>query len=122
MINLSLPCCVLNSQILSEIPVVHVLKAVAIVTSQHLILSTIFVISHLLIAKMSPEWRLNLGLGTQKQCPFPLNRGVPRTEVTNTKIMWTFFSGPNFEEVSLEQRCPKGEVPVYHQQVTTMQS
>ena len=62
----------LNSQILSEIPVVHVLKAVAIVTSQHLILSTIFVISHLLIAKMSLEWRLNLGFGTQRKCPFPL--------------------------------------------------
>ena len=23
--------------------------------------------------------------------PFPLNRGVPSTEVTNIKVMWTFF-------------------------------
>ena len=32
-------------------------------------------------------WRLNLGFGTQK-CPFPLNRGVPLTEVVGQKIMW----------------------------------
>ena len=42
-------------------------------------------------AKVSPEWRLDLGVGTLKKCPFPLNRGVPSKEVTNTKIMWTFF-------------------------------
>ena len=91
-------------------------------TSQHLILSTIFVISHLLIAKMSLEWRLNLGFGTQKQCPFPLNRGVPKDRGNKYKDYVNIFSGLNFEELSLEQRCPKGEVPVYHQQVTTMQS
>ena len=34
---------------------IHVLKAVAIVTSEHFNLSTIFVVSHFLIAKMSPE-------------------------------------------------------------------
>ena len=28
--------------------------------------------------------------GTQKKCPFPLNRGVPLLEVTNTMIMRTF--------------------------------
>ena len=50
MINLSLHCCVLNSYkcstpILSEI--VHVtLKSVAVVTSEHLNLSAIFVINH----------------------------------------------------------------------------
>ena len=59
--------------------IVHVLKAVAILTSKHLNLSTIFVVR----AKV---W-LNLGFGTQKKCPFPLNRGVPSIEVTNTKIM-----------------------------------
>ena len=90
MINLSLQCCLLNSNkcstlILSEI--VHVLKAVAIVTFEHLNLSTIFVVSHLLSATMSPEWMLNLGFGTQKNCPFPQNRSVPSREVTNTKIM-----------------------------------
>ena len=52
--------------------IVHVLKAVSIVTSEHLNLSTIFVVSQLLSAKVSPEWRLNPGSGTQKKCPFPL--------------------------------------------------
>ena len=41
--------------------IVRVLKAVAILTSKHLNLSTIFVVS----AKV---W-LNLGFGTQKKCP-----------------------------------------------------
>ena len=36
--------------------IIHVLKAVAIVTSQYLNLSTIFVVSHFLIAMMTPEW------------------------------------------------------------------
>ena len=31
---------------------------------------------------------LNPGFGTQKKGPFPLNKGVPSTEVTDTKIMW----------------------------------
>ena len=62
-----------------------VLKVVAIVTSVHLNLSTSG--SHSLIAKVAPEWRLNLGFGTQTKCPFLLNRGVPSTEVTNTKVM-----------------------------------
>ena len=39
------------------------LKVVAIVTSEDLNLSTIFVVSHVLIAKVFLEWRLNLGLG-----------------------------------------------------------
>ena len=63
---------------LSEI--VHVLKAVAIVTRVHFNISMIFVVSHFLIAKVSPEWRLNPGFGTKKKCPFPLNRGVPSIE------------------------------------------
>ena len=50
-------------------------------------LRTIFVVSHFLIAEMSPEWRLNPVFGTQKKRPFPLNRGVPSMEVTNTNIM-----------------------------------
>ena len=41
---------------------------------------------------MSPKWRLNPDFWTQKKCPFPLNRGVPSTEVTDTKeIMWAFY-------------------------------
>ena len=40
---------------LSEI--VHVLKAVAIVTRVHLNISVIFVVSHFLSAQVTPEWR-----------------------------------------------------------------
>ena len=79
---------------LSEI--VHVLKAVAMMTIEDLNLSTMFVDSYFLSAKVSPEWRLNQGFGTQRSCFFfPLNRRVPSIEVTNTKIMWT-FSGSKF--------------------------
>ena len=69
--------------------IVHVLKAVTIVTSVQLNnLSMIFVVSHFLIAELFPKWRLNPGFGTQKKCPFPLvKRGVPSIEVANTKIM-----------------------------------
>ena len=73
MIYLSLRCCVLTSHKISAVHhfyvIVHVLKAVSIVTSEHLNLSTIFLVSHLLSAKV---WRLNLGFGTQRKCPFPL--------------------------------------------------
>ena len=34
---------------------VHVLKAVAVLTSEHLKLSTVFVVIHLLSAKVTPE-------------------------------------------------------------------
>ena len=73
--------------------IVHVLKAVTIVTSVRLnSLSMNFVVSHFLIAKVSPKWRLTPGFGIQKKCPFPLvNRGVPSIEVANTNIMWTFL-------------------------------
>ena len=53
--------------------IVHILKTVAPLWP---------VVSHLLSAKVSPEWRLDLGVGTLKKCPFPLNRGVPSKEVT----------------------------------------
>ena len=59
----------------------------AIVTNEHLNLSTAFEASHFLIAKVSPEQRLKPGFRTQKKCPFPLNGGVPSVEVTNIKIM-----------------------------------
>ena len=49
---------------------VHVLKAVAIVTSEDLNLSTFVVVSHFLSAKASPEWRLKPGFGTQKKVSF----------------------------------------------------
>ena len=59
--------------------------------------STVLVarVSHFLSAKVFPEWRLNPGFGTQKRSPFlnSLNRGVPSTEVIDTKTMWAFFRG-----------------------------
>ena len=49
---------------LSEI--VHVAKAVIIVISVNINLSTFYVVSHVLSTKVSHEWRLNLGFGTQE--------------------------------------------------------
>ena len=84
--------------------IVHVLKAVAVLTSEHLKLSTVFVVIHLLSAKVTPEWRLNPDFGSQKKCPFSLTRGVSSIEVTNTKMMLTFFQDQLF--------CPlNGGVP-----------
>ena len=77
---------------------IRVLKAVAIVSNKHFNLSLIFLVSHFWIAKVSPEWRLNLGFGTQKKCPFPFKRGGRYKDYVN------IFPGPNF--VSLERRCP----------------
>ena len=71
---------------LSEI-VQFVKAGIIVIITVHLKLSTLFVISNVLGAKVSPEWRLNLVFGTQKKCPFSLNRGVPSTEVTDRKIM-----------------------------------
>lgn len=89
------------------IQLIHVLKAVAIVTSENLNLSTNFVVSLFLIAKVSAEWRLNQRFETQKRCPLPLSRaGVPSIEVTNTTKSCKHFSGTKFYvlwmEVSLE--------------------
>ena len=53
---------------LSEI--VHVMKALIIVISVNINLSTLFVVSDTFSTKVFPEWRLNLGYGTQKKCPF----------------------------------------------------
>ena len=75
---------------LKEIIIVHVVKATIIVISEHFNLSTLLVVSHVLSTKVSPEWRKNLGF---KKCPFPLNRGVPSTELTDKKIMWIFARG-----------------------------
>ena len=58
-----------------------------------------------LSAKLSPEWRLNPGFGTQKECPFPLNCGVPSLEVIDTKTIYVdVVLEPNV--VSPEWRCP----------------
>ena len=71
--------------------IVQFVKAAIMVISVHLKISTFFVVSHVLSAKVSPEWRLNPGFRTKKTCPFPLNRGVPSIQVTDIKIMWTSF-------------------------------
>ena len=72
--------------------------------SVHLKVSTFFVVSHVMSAKVSHEWRLNPGFRTNTMCPFPLNRGVPSIEVTDTKTMWTFFQDKIV--VCPEWRCP----------------
>ena len=46
--------------------------------SVHLKISALFVVSHFLSAEVSPEImdvKTNPGFWTQKNCPFPLNRG-----------------------------------------------
>ena len=65
---------------------IHVLKAVAIVTSALMNLSTSGQ-SLFCLLKVLPEWRLNLGVGAPKKCRFPLNRDVSSKEVTNTKTL-----------------------------------
>ena len=67
-------------------------------------MSTFPVVSHVVNAKASPEWRLNPSFGTKKTCAFPLNRGVPSIEVTGTKTMWMFIRDQIV--VSPEWRCP----------------
>ena len=59
----------------------------------HLKISALFVVSHFLSAEMSPELmevKTNPGFRTQKTCSFLSNQGVPSTEITDTKIIWTF--------------------------------
>ena len=69
--------------------IVHVLKAVAIVTSEHLNLSTnLPLVSFCLLIKMSLEWRLKPGFGIQKKCSFPLKEMSLLTKVTNKKVMY----------------------------------
>ena len=59
-----------NTPFSSEI--VHVLKAVAIVTSEYLNLSTnLPLVSFCVLIEMSLEWRLKPGFGIQKSIPFP---------------------------------------------------
>ena len=110
-----------NSVLKSRTSAVHRFKwdfVFVVVISVHsmYMLSTLLVVSHYFSAKVSPEWRLNLGFGTQKKCPFPLNRSVPSLEVTDAKIMWTIFGTKvcvPWMEVSLVWRSPKGEVSLY---------
>ena len=59
--------------------IVQFVIAVINVISVDLNLSTLFVASHVLSVEVSS--------GTQKRCPFPLKRGIPSIEVTDTKVM-----------------------------------
>ena len=51
--------------------IVQFVKSAIISISVHLKISTFFVVSQVLSAKVSPEWRLNPGFRTNKTCPFP---------------------------------------------------
>ena len=86
--------------------VVHVLKAVAILTCEYWNLSTLLVVvCYFLSARVSPERRLQLGFLTQKKCSFPLNRDVPLAGETNAKSTWSFSSrGTLNRGVPLSQR------------------
>ena len=67
----------------------HNVTYVIIVTSVHLNLSTLFVVDHFLIAKVSPEWKLNpafralkiVSLSPEWRCPF--NRGNKYKDYVN---------------------------------------
>ena len=52
--------------------IVQLVKASIVVISIHLKISTLFVVSHFLIAKVSPEWRTIQVSGLRKSVPFPL--------------------------------------------------
>ena len=66
-------CWISTNRYIDWSELIHVLKAVVIVTIEHLTLSTIFevTIDLLLIAKVTPQRKLNPGFGTQKSVPFP---------------------------------------------------
>ena len=78
-------------QYIDSSELIHVLKAVAHDIKWALKRTGQSSVSHFLIAKVFPECRLNLGFGTQKKCPFPLNRGVPSIEcfhMTSRRPYW----------------------------------
>ena len=56
-------------------------KVVIIVISVRFKISTFFGDSHILSAKMSPEWRSYSGFGLQKTCPFLQNIDLERKSV-----------------------------------------
>ena len=74
---------------LSEI--VQFVKASILAISLHWKISTLFVVSHFLSAKVSPEWRLNPGFRGPESVPFALNRGVSSTEVIDKTIIRVFL-------------------------------
>lgn len=83
--------------------IVHVVEAIIIVIRVHWNLSTVFVVSHVLSTKVSPEWRSNQGFVTQKNVPFPwIEVSLP---------MWTFFRDQIL--CTLYGFVPWIEVPLY---------
>ena len=78
--------------------IVQVVKVSIIMSSVHVKISTLFVVSHFWSAQVSPEWRLNQGFATQKKCPFPLNRSNIYKDYVD------IFLGPN--SVPPGGRCP----------------
>ena len=85
---------------LSEI--VRLVKAVALLRSVNLKLSTLFVVSRFL--SVSPKGRLNPVFRPRKKCPFPLNRGVPSIGDNRYQDYLYIFPEQNF--VSPEWSCP----------------
>ena len=85
---------------LSEI--VHVVEAIIIVIRVHWNLSTVFVVSHVLSAKVSPEWTSNQGFGTQKNVPFPwIEVSIPMWTFLRDQILCTLYGFVPWIEVPL---------------------
>ena len=66
------------------------------------LLSALLVVSHFLSTKLPPK-RLKPGFGTQKKCPFLLNRGVSSIRRYQIQDYVISFPRPNFVS---EWRCP----------------
>jgi len=71
-----------------KIEMVHVVKAVFIVTTVQQNLSTLFVASNFFVPWIAVKPMLR---NKEKVSLSPQNRGVTSTEVTDTEIMWAFF-------------------------------
>ena len=74
---------------------------------------------------MSPEWGLNLGLGSQKKCPFPQNRGVLSIGVTNT--VYPLLMDTSIIRTSLyygqfvwSHKCQKSKIPYLYNTDTSV--
>ena len=76
--------------------IVQFVKAAIMVISVHLKISTFFVVSHVLSAKVSREWRLNPGFRTKKTCRLSLKQRCPLNIGNRYKDHVDVFPGPNF--------------------------
>ena len=84
------------------------MKVVVIVTGVHFNISTLFVVSHYLTAKVYPN-------GEQIKPRFRYKESVPLTKVTDKNIC-EHLSGTNF--VSPDWRHPNGAVPLHQHNFT----